>query len=368
MGNKIIFGSGTSRTGASLLSSILSVHKDILITTDFLHFFRFIYNKYSPIELESNQYKLAYEMCLRIKYRQQIDLSPKELLSYLKGAKNYNDVILALSNFILDKNKNKKIIGEFANTEWRNIETFLGFDVNYKAFQVIRDPRAVLSAFKKITYAKGFKYLNLIFQWIDALNYSEKYLKQYTKERYLRIKYEDIVSLPEKSINILCKFLEVKVDSNMLHGERWKNLLNSKFNFINVSAYTNKKSYGFSKDRISKWKDHLEDWEIAVVQHLLKDYLEKLNYEIIDCNVDLVKKGLDIIESDEILSQNFHHFQKTHQGTNKLLKDPSKPENWAATKVHGDKSKNIMDKFIDTNDYENYLKAFNKIQKNSKIL
>ena len=42
MSNRIIFGSGTSRTGASLLSGMLSVHKDILITTDFLHFFRFI--------------------------------------------------------------------------------------------------------------------------------------------------------------------------------------------------------------------------------------------------------------------------------------------------------------------------------------
>jgi hypothetical protein len=368
MSNKIIFGSGTSRTGASLLTSMLSVHKDILITTDFLHFFRFIYDKYSPINLASNQYKLAHEMCLRIKYRQQIDLSPKELMSYFKEVKNYNGIILAISNFILDKNKSKKIIGEFANTEWRNIETFLGFDDNYKAFQIIRDPRAVLSAFKKITYSKGFKYLNLIFQWIDAVNYSEIYLKKYNHDRYLRIKYEDIVSYPEKSVDLLCKFLEVKVDPNMLRGEKWKGLLDSKFNFINVSAYTNKKSYGFSKYRIFKWKDYLEDWEVALVQYLLKDYLNKLDYEVFDCDPNLVKKGLDIIEGDEILSQNFYHYQKTHQGTNKLLNDPSKPENWAATKVHGEQSKNITDKFVDTNDYKNYLKEFNKIQKNSEML
>ena len=154
----------------------------------------------------------------------------------------------------------------------------------------------------------------------------------------------------------------------MLLGEKWKDLLDSKFNFINVSAYTNKKSYGFSKDRIFKWKDYLEDWEVALVQYLLKDYLNKLDYEVFDCDPNLVKKGLDIIESDEILSQNLYHFQKTHQGTNKLLNDPTKPENWAATKVHGDQSKDITDKFIDTNDYKNYLKEFDKIQKNSEML
>ena len=107
MSNKIIFGSGTSRTGTSLLTNMLSVHEDILITTDFLHFFRFIYDKYSPINLASNQYKLAHEMCLRIKYRQQIDLSPKELMSYFKEVKNYNDIILAISNFILDTSSTK---------------------------------------------------------------------------------------------------------------------------------------------------------------------------------------------------------------------------------------------------------------------
>ena len=45
-----------------------------------------------------------------------------------------------------------------------------------------------------------------------------------------------------------------------------------------------------------------------------------------------------------------------------------KPENWAASKVHGDQSKKITDKFIDTNDYKNYLKEFNKIQKESEML
>ena len=31
--------------------------------------------------------------------------------------------------------------------------------------------------------------------------------------------------------------------------------------------------------------------------------------------------------------------------------------------MHGDQSKDITDKFVDTNDYKNYLKEFNKINK-----
>ena len=245
MVREILFGTATSRTGGAMLSNILSVHKDILVTTDFVHFFRFIYNKYSPISEPSNQSKLVHEMCLRMKYRWQINLSPEEILSHFKNVKNYNDVIVALSDFILSKNTNKKIVGELANTEWRNIKNFLIFNENYKAFQIIRDPRAVLSAYKKLTYQKGFKYLNIIFFWIDALNYSENYLSHYSKERYFRIKYEDILNYPENSVKKLCEFVGVQVDPNMLQTEKWSDLLNSKFNYINFSAYNNKKSYAF---------------------------------------------------------------------------------------------------------------------------
>ena len=101
MERKILFGTGTSRTGGAMLSNLLSVHRDILITTDFVHFFRFIYNKYSPINKPHNQFKLVHEMCLRMKYRRQIDLSPKEILSYFKHVNSYSDAIYALSDFIL---------------------------------------------------------------------------------------------------------------------------------------------------------------------------------------------------------------------------------------------------------------------------
>ena len=66
----------------ALVSNVLSAHKDILITTDFVHFFRHIYEKYSPISKISNQFKLINEMCLRLKYRQRVNVNPKEILSY----------------------------------------------------------------------------------------------------------------------------------------------------------------------------------------------------------------------------------------------------------------------------------------------
>ena len=358
------FGSSTPRSGGALVSNVLSVHKDILITTDFVHFFRHIYEKYSPISKTSNQFKLVNEMCLRLKYRQRVNVNPKEILSYFENVNNYRDVVDALSNFILSKNPNKKIIGESSNGEWRNIDLFLKLDKDYKSYQVIRDPRAAMTSWKNITFSEGYKYLNIIFNWIDAINYSEKYLEEYNKERYLRIRFEDVHNETAKTVNKLCSFAEVDFDPNMLNAETWPSQLNTEFNYINVSAYNNKKIYGFSKSRTIQWKKNIEEWEIVLIQHLLKDYLKKLNYEILDCDKNLLSKGLKIMENDELLSKNLFHFKKTNEGTDKRLNDPSLPENWAAT----DLSKDPKARFTDTVDYENYIKEMELIKEKSELL
>ena len=148
----------------------------------------------------------------------------------------------------------------------------------------------------------------------------------------------------------------------MLEVEKWPALLNNKFNNINVSSYNNQSVYGFSEKRTTQWKNHIDEWEVVLVQHLLKNYLKKLNYEELNYDSSLLKKGLSILESDEILSKNFNHFKKTGEGTDKRLNDPSKPENWSAT----DYTKNISARFIDTEDYGNYLKEMEKVNEKSK--
>ena len=47
---KLVFASSTPRSGGTLLSNIVSLHPDVLITKDIVHFFRYIYKKYNPIK------------------------------------------------------------------------------------------------------------------------------------------------------------------------------------------------------------------------------------------------------------------------------------------------------------------------------
>ena len=49
---------------------------------------------------------------------------------------------------------------------------FLKLNKNFKSIQYIRDPRAVLSSFKKISFVKKYEYYLCLFQWIDSVQTS----------------------------------------------------------------------------------------------------------------------------------------------------------------------------------------------------
>ena len=71
---KIVFGSGTPRSGGTLISNFISTNNEICITTDLVHFFRHIYKKYGNLTY-SKKVNIAIECYLRLKHSFMLNLS-----------------------------------------------------------------------------------------------------------------------------------------------------------------------------------------------------------------------------------------------------------------------------------------------------
>ena len=82
---KLVFASSTPRSGGTLLSNIVSLHPDVLITKDIVHFFRYIYKKYNPIKKKKNLNKLFQEFSLRLKFRNKIKIDPNYFINIFKN-------------------------------------------------------------------------------------------------------------------------------------------------------------------------------------------------------------------------------------------------------------------------------------------
>ena len=99
-----------------------------------------MYNKYNPINRKANLYRLSAELSLRLRLRDDIKIS--ELAFYNKlcedKVSNYSQVYSSIFKIILSKLPEKKMIGEYANAEWKSIGKFLEFNKNNVAIHVIR--------------------------------------------------------------------------------------------------------------------------------------------------------------------------------------------------------------------------------------
>ncbi len=361
---KNIFGTGTMRSGGSLTSQIFSLNNKVQMFMETFYFFRHIFKQFKNLQKLSTRYLIANEMSLRVKYRKNLNIDPNLILYNLirDNVRDYSTLYHSLGNSFLQSFGNKQIFGEYTNGEWRKIETFLNFDKHNIAFQIIRDPRAIISSSKKILFTKNFSYLNVIFNWADAIYHYKKFSKNFNKSRFLPLKFEDLHLNPKMNIKKICDFTEVNFEKKYLDDSYWKKNLSAQYNYINFSAYSKKRQSGFSKKHLNNWKKNLLSWEITIIEYLLKDLMDEFNYKrISNLKLSEIKKGLNKINSNKILKKRLKSFLNTKKGTDGRMNNPKNPENWSS-------SKDPFKKFILDNDYESFCLENKRIKTISRKL
>jgi hypothetical protein len=355
---KKIFGTGTVRTGGSLVSNILSYYNNNLIFNEVLYFFRHMYFDIrfplSKIKLK----KYCIDFYLRLKFKNNIIIEPKKFYRFISKKKinNVNDLHSFSAIYISKYYKKKKFknLIEYSNGEWRNIKKFLELNENYKAFQVIRDPRAILSSFKLFSFNNNnFTYWHCIFNWLDAYKTMKKLKRRYSDKRYLAIKFEDLHSFPAEGIKKIIKFANNKIAN--INIRLWKKKLKDENQFVNISSHNKRKAYGFSKKRINNWKKNLEKWEIELVEYILEPEMLDAGYKLINKKIDFnkVSKNLKKLEKNFFIKKCLKLYLSNRNGTSERPYNVKNPKNWGVFRS-GKKLKDI---------YKIYLKEKNNYNK-----
>tara|TARA_B100000902_G_C27322131_1_gene925433 strand:+ start:7252 stop:8346 length:1095 start_codon:yes stop_codon:yes gene_type:complete len=357
--NKYVLVTGTSRSGGKLISNIFSLNPTCLSLSEYIYYFRHIHKKYKNLN-NKNLFILSGDFCLRSKYRSEIILDHKKLFNYLKSKniKKYSDLYKHLFNYLKLTFNIKSVVNiEGQSNEWRHIEKYLQMNKNFKAIQYIRDPRAVLSSFKKITFSKNYGYFNCIFQWLDSFNYHKYLSKKFDKKRYLMLQFENIHQSPKSECKKILNFVNLKYHSIYFKKKNWKKKLNSKISYANISSYDMKPKYGFDKKRINQWKKHLDDWEIETVNYLCAKGLLFFGYEKkLKFNMKKVNFGLKKIRDNNFLKINLNSYVKKNKIKKIFPNDPSNPKNWGSNKTY-------VSKFIYDSDYKKFVKDTKTIRK-----
>ena len=319
---------GVYRTGSTFLSRLLNTHPDISATYDSIHFMRFCYGEYNPLN-KHNAKRLVYDLYKRVNKRFGIKFPKEKVLKniFKKNKITYKSIYNELMKVMLLKDKPAKYWGEKTNVAWSKIPHFLKMFSKGKTILIIRDPRDILCSFKKMTNISWPNYLDAIFAWLDSFQKGQMYLKKLPKEKFYLVKYEDLVSNPRKFAKKLCKFLEIDFVPSMLNTDFYKDRTGRKWK--SDTAF-DKPLKNISKKAINRWKNVITSEELLLVESILGKEMIISGYKCSNKKFSdkQIKEAIKLITKTSLLRERFVNWLDNGCGVEAFPTDPLNPKNW----------------------------------------
>jgi hypothetical protein len=290
-----IFIVGCDRTGTTLLVNILNNHSEICISNQ-THFmghlarpgFRQKMREFGDLSNDDNVRQLVefiYDQPFAGGHywrwlHEHVD--PHTLLRRVLDSDRSERALFSI--LMQARAGGESILGEKTPDHIKYVPTLLEWFPDARIIHTFRDPRAVFVSefrfrwghtqtsfpYKQLRLSKPLFSLFVLFhmslEWFLAANYHLKYKEQYPDNYYL-LKFEDLVGDPENQIRLLCNFLEVEFEREMLEQK-----------VINTGFKSRRGKAGFDEQAIDRWQDHITPLSRAWFSLWAGKYLKEFGY------------------------------------------------------------------------------------------
>jgi hypothetical protein len=203
---------------------------------------------------------------------------------------NFNNFI-SESLYLFFSNERKKVYIHKQGRYFNHIKKLRTLFPGTKVIFIKRDPRAIYNSLKKTKNSTNGKIMqDDIIAFSNTYIKTERIIKKYLDVDYFYIiKYEDLVRNEENELDKLKAFL------GLIKNRELSN--NSYYNYIPPEQHHLHKN--IRKDnifkRINAWEKELEDWEIYVLERILKNHIEKNNYFVQGIKFKSLKKKISVL-------------------------------------------------------------------------
>lgn len=261
---KTFFIAGVQRSGTTLLSVLLSNHPDVEID-GYSKAFRLIsllnnYEKVLPLNLQHSENEVL---------RWKIENDYKGRLSEFLDLENFEDY----SDFrsMVHASVSKRLVEKKAQI-WGdkspNLQFYLS-DIQLlfpdtKIIHIIRDGRATALSNSKRAHQN---ILLAAKDWVDGNVVAFVNQKLIGADRYLILKYEELLSKPEDTAQQLCDFLELTFDTEMLKMEEG----------TTGDSYVKNT---FDTSKINQFQKEISPSVLRKIERIQGPLLKKMGYEL----------------------------------------------------------------------------------------
>jgi len=334
-----ILVTGVFRAGTTLITQMLNNHPGLEMVYDSVNFMRFSYKRYDPLDDMSNATALVKEVQGRIETRCGFKFDFDAVIKKIKDQKRtYALIYDTIMSELLLKESNAKIWGEKTNLVWTKIPDFFEMFPKGRVVHIIRDPRAILASWKKMTYAPGCDYLDSLFNCVHSMDSMKEYKKKFKDKRYYPLRFEDLVTDPESTLKSLCEGLDIEFDKKMTDPGLFKN--RKKGGDWKGNSMFAKKIQGISPAVVDTWKSKLEPWEVWFAQLVAGDRMKEYGYELE--RTTLKQEEIEEVQkkllSSKLVTDGVVRWELKNEGMERYPSDPLNPENWEEKHVKEDKN------------------------------
>ena len=321
-----VFITGTFRSGSTLLTHMMNANSGISVIYDAVHFMRFGYQKYGKDKiLLKDAYRLGEDFNKRLterfkrgfdldKYREQVDK-----LQHISYSDLY-DIIMQL--YLGNTNWGEKTV-----LEWRNGDDILELFDDMYIIHIVRDPRAVITSWKKTTIAPGNDYMDALGNCFDSMQYGILN-KEKHPGRYYVLRYEDLLSNPEKYLTEICELVGLQYEKEMLNTEQYLNKVTRETWDPNTSS--KEKLEGISTTPIDKWKEKIDEEDLILCELTSKKLMQYYGYELSgpDLNIKNVYQAVSKLQQSPLAFNGVLNIIQNGQGVQRNPLNHFDPSTW----------------------------------------
>lgn len=266
---------GVGRSGTSLVQAMLHAHPEVAFLPE-THFFRryvapptrrLVWRTRGPRHLRD---RLASDTDFA-----RADISPEELLSPFLGSRLFAPSRVYLR--LLKLSRRRFGTGRIGDKDPRLVD-FLPvvqrFVPGVRVVHVIRDPRDVLVSRRKAAWSRGRSDLSHILTYRAQMERGRAAGSRCLGDRYLEIRYEDLLRAPKETVDGLCRFVGLDFHpATLSFGDDARDL-------VGEDEWEWKKGITGSlrRDNIGNWKGEIAPTTLRLVERICIDPFDDLDY------------------------------------------------------------------------------------------
>ena len=286
---RIFFIVGTSRSGSTLLQSMLSSHSEIVIPPE-SHFFhsseeltqKHAYSK-DKSEFRNRLIHFWYQNKTRIS---DLGLKMDEVAVQAASLDLHAPLdLFTLQLSMYRKKRGKSIIGEKTPRHILQVKQILKAYPKARIISMFRDPRAAAWSEIKAHFGSPSVYVTTR-RWRNYIDMHYKLADALPSDQYMMLRYTDLIENPKGMLNKISDFLGVEFEEQMLQYYK-----RDEIGFAEGEKSWKKGTLKpIQENKNEEWKSSLTKWQVTLVEQAAGKRLQEMGYQKSEHSLSFPKK------------------------------------------------------------------------------